>query len=175
MVIVLAVGTVGAMSAMFYLRYTSRESPPEISAAGVSAESSLDNVHLVQREVGKVRWELSSKKVDAYNEESYVDLEGVDLLIFTAADERLQVFGDRGRYSQDSRDVWVSGNVKVLYGNDYVLYSDTLHWDIDGQTMKADGAAKAEGPNGSITGKGMTIDVRRQKIYIKKNVTAQLN
>jgi len=172
---ILALGIIGTMGVLFYSRYTSREFPPEISASEPLPENSLNNVHLVQQEVGKVKWVLNTKRVDAYDEERLLSMEGVNLLIITENEGRLRVLGDRGRYSKDSGDFWVSGNVKVISGKGYVLYSDAVHWDVSRQIIISDGLCRVEGPNGSITGKAMSVDVQKQRLYIKENVNAILN
>ena len=171
----LALGLAGTMSIMFCLSYFSRELPPQISTTSVVPENSINKVHLVQREVGELRWMLDSQRANIFDGESRIDLEGIDLLIITEDKGRLKIIGDQGIYSQEKKELWVSGNVKVISSANYVLYSDDLYWDIEKETIRTRGPARAEGPTSSISGSVMTIHVPNQKIYIRENVNAQLN
>ncbi len=148
--------------------------PPPIIKDDTPKVMTYDQNTISEEKAGKKIWELTA-------ESTTVNVDNEDILMnvltghFYAEDGRIvTITADKGAYSHGSRDIWVTGNVKVTTSDGAELTADEFHWSAKEEKLTAKGNAKATKEDMKLTADeiestdGFNIVKAKGKAHIEK-------
>ncbi len=133
----------------------------------IAAYSFLDDVRIVQKRGGVTSWILTAAKAEFPEGEDTAELHSIQLSI---PENALALRTERGKYDFSANTFAALAPVEAR-GEDYLIRSDALDFDISTGEIRTDGRVRLEGKGFSLEGEGMQAG-REQKVRIYKNVEA---
>ncbi len=131
----------------------------------LSENSFMDDVHIIQRKEGVVKWTLGSKKAIFLNEND-VKLNGLKI---TFPEKGLTLNSEGGMYDIEKRNLKIEGRIKAST-KDYDILTDKLFWDASKNELSTDQRVRIIGKRFYVEGDDLvsTNDVAK----LNKNVKA---
>lgn len=134
----------------------------------------IGGVHLTRVVAGKTEWELRALSADLFKEEGVTRFEAPKVIFFGNGDKRIELTGKKGEVFNNTNDVAVSGDVKIVSGDGYTLQSDYLRYFSDKKSVATESKVILKGNGIEIEGVGMEADIGRDLVIIRKDVKAVL-
>ena len=131
--------------------------------------SSMDNLHLTQRDDKKVHWELLAQNAIFPIDKKEIFLKSIGLTINNSPE--IYLTSNSGIYDVDSGNVMLNEPVEIKIKNS-TFNTKTLNWNSSDEIISTNDAVKFSGSNFLIEGVGLTASVTQQKVKIQKNVKA---
>jgi len=82
---------------------------------------------------------------------------------------------DKGRYDENEKNLWLSGNVRVFHTDGYQITSEEARVDLKKGEASGDKDVLIQGPFGTIRGVGFTYGESGRQVVIKGPAVALLN
>jgi len=114
-------------------------------------DSYMNDVSILQKRDGEVKWELKAKKAIFLNDN---DVNLSDLKI-TFPENDFVLTSERGMYNIENRNLTMEGNIKAST-NDYVILAATLFWDSSNEEIFSEERVRVVGRNFVVYGDGLT-------------------
>lgn len=146
--------------------------PTSIKITKTGIDVSIDSLHLIEEEGGKRQWELNASKAEVINSKGITLLKDIQMVFFQKNRENLSLSADTGIIQNDTKNIELSGNIKVSSKQGYRLNTNNLKWTSEHRIIQTDDEIKISGKNLTITGKGMTINIDAEIVEIWSGVKA---
>lgn len=145
--------------------------PDNLPPEGVDMQ--LDNVHYEQtdRDASK-EWELNAKSAQYFKGENRIVLQSIELTFFSKEGKVYKLTADNGELYTDSKDVKVSGNVFASTEEGYQVQTDSFHYNAEERKLFTNDRVTLKSKELVMTGKGMVVDLEKEKLYILGDVKA---
>lgn len=134
----------------------------------------IEGVHLTRAVAGKMEWELRAISADFFKEEGVTRLDAPKVVFFGNRDKRIELTGSKGEVFNNTNDLAVSGDVRIMSSDGYTLMSDYLRYYSDKKIIVTESKVFLKGRGLDMEGVGMMADLERDRIIVKKNVKAVL-
>lgn len=134
----------------------------------------IEGVHLTRSIAGRTEWELRAKSADIFKEEGVTRLEAPEVVFFGKGDRRFELTGRKGEVFNGTNDVTVSGEVKIINSDGYILTTDSLRYDSGKNVISTDSKVFMKGKLINMEGEGLAADIERNRVILKKGVKAVL-
>lgn len=135
----------------------------------------IEGVHLTRAVAGKMEWELRARSADFFREEGVTRLDAPKVVFFGNGDKRIELTGSKGEVFNNTNDLAVSGDVRIVSSNGYTLRSDFLRYYSEKKIVTTESKVFMKGKGIDMEGVGMVTDIERELIFIKKGVKAVLS
>lgn len=135
----------------------------------------IEGVHLTRAVAGKMEWELRARSADFFREEGVTRLDAPKVVFFGNGDKRIELTGSKGEVFNNTNDLAVSGDVRIVSSNGYTLRSDFLRYYSEKKIVTTESKVFMNGKGIDMDGVGMVADIERELIFIKKGVKAVLS
>ncbi|MFQ5900595.1 MAG: LPS export ABC transporter periplasmic protein LptC [Thermodesulfobacteriota bacterium] len=145
----------------------------ELPLAG--SDMRLDTVHFTENKEGIKEWELTAEDVQYFKDKSVMLLKGVNVRFLSGLNDTITLEGKEGHLNSDSGDIRISGDVMVTSSAGQRLYTDSLNYKSDGKMITTESKVSLSGPNITVRGKGLFMDIKNERFVILKNVYAEIN
>jgi LPS export ABC transporter protein LptC len=134
----------------------------------------IEGVHLTRAVAGKMEWELRAKSADIFKEEGVTRFDAPKVVFFGTGDKKIELTGSKGEVFNNTNDLAVSGDVRIVSSDGYALRSDFLRYYSEKKIVATESKVFFKGRSIDMEGVGMVADIERERILIKKNVRALL-
>lgn len=131
---------------------------------------SIQNLHLVEEKDGEKQWVLDADKAEVINSKEITRLTNVRMSFFQKSGSYLSVSADSGIIQNDTKDVKLKGNIKILNQEGYMLQTDNLKWISEQRLIQTDDKVEIRGTDLVITGQGMRVNFETEVVEINKGV-----
>ncbi len=135
----------------------------------------IEGVHLTRAVAGKMEWELRAISADFFKEEGVTRLDSPKVIFFGNGDKRIELTGSKGEVFNNSNDLAVSGDVRIVSSDGYTLRSDFLRYYSEKKIVATESKVFMKGKGINMEGVGMVADIERERVIVKKGVKAVLS
>jgi len=134
----------------------------------------IEGVHLTRVVAGKTEWELRAISADFFKEKGVTSLEAPKVIFFGKDGKKIEITGRKGEVFNNTNDVALLGDVKIISEAGYTLQSDSLRYFSEKKIVATESKVNLKGSKMEIEGVGMEADIGRDRVVIKKSVKAVL-
>ncbi len=145
-------------------------SPPTIAP---EKQGEMQEIRLTEIQDGVKKWVLTAANADYLKDKDKIYINKVWVEVFGQAKDNIIITGDSGFIGVKSRDLTLEGNVHAKTA-DYEFTSDFVHYDPQTRVLSAPGPVKVQGPRLYMEGKGMTVDLRNNKLDLAQHTVTKL-
>ncbi len=133
----------------------------------------IGDIHYEQTDKNASKeWELNAKAAQYFKGENKVVFQSIELTFFSGEGKAYKLTADEGELHTDSKDVKVSGNVIVLTEEGYHVKADSFEYNAEERKIFTNDRVRLSGKELDMTGKGMVVDLEKEKLYILGEVKA---
>lgn len=133
----------------------------------------IGDIHYEQTDKNASKeWELDAKSAQYFKGENKIVLQSIELTFFSGEGKVYKLTADDGELYTDSKDVNVSGNVVVLTEEGYHVQTDSFKYNAEERKIFTNDRVRLSSKELVMTGKGMVVDLEKEKLYILEEVKA---
>jgi LPS export ABC transporter protein LptC len=133
----------------------------------------LENIHYEQTNQDALKeWELDAASAQYFKSEERIALSTMQVTFFSDEGKVYKLTADSGEIYTDSQDVKVAGNVVVFTEEGYRVETDSFHYNAKERKISTDDEVTLTNKELVMTGKGMVVDLEKEKLYILQEVRA---
>lgn len=148
--------------------------PNVITADLPEADLRIKSGSFVEMEGNRVVWQLKAKTAQLFEKDNYAQLEQIKAFYLQDDGGKVMLEGEKGDLRLDSRDLTVSGRVRVIADDGSRLSTESLSWKDSQQKVLTEDWITIERDKMKLTGKGMEADANLNKLIIKEQVTTYI-
>lgn len=119
---------------------------------------------------GDAQWRLIADQAEVFDKEKKTKLRNVKATLYNNDGSIWNLKGDEGVLNNDTKDVYVKGNVVVSSDEGLQLTSDELDYRAQERRLFTEKPVKIVKGGTTITGVGFEADLNKEKVMMKKNV-----
>ncbi|MFQ5586023.1 MAG: LPS export ABC transporter periplasmic protein LptC [Thermodesulfobacteriota bacterium] len=142
----------------------------EITETGVK----LDRIHYTEAKGGAVEWTLEADSANYLKERALTIFENPKVLFYGKDGSSYTLTGSEGRYMNDSGDIEMSGNVRVVADDGYTLATRSLRYDASAKQISTDERIRLDTREMRIEGIGLLISIDREGFSVLDDVRTEL-
>jgi len=140
-------------------------------------QGEMEKVRLTEIQDGVKRWVLTADNADYLRDKDRIYINRVWVEVYGKDNDQttddIIITGDSGYIGVKSRDLTLEGNVHAKTA-DYEFTSDLVHYNPQTRVLTAPGSIKVQGPRLSVEGRGMTLDLRNNKLDLAQHTVTKL-
>ena len=154
------------------LRAVEPPAPPPITIAP-EKQGEMQEIRLTEIQGGEKQWVLTAANADYLKDKDKIFINQVWVEVFGKDHENVIITGDAGFIGIKSRDLTLEGNVHAKSAG-YEFTSDLVHYTPQTRVLSAPGPVKVQGPRLSVEGKGLTVDLRHNKLDLAQHTVTKM-
>lgn len=136
----------------------------------------LSQVHYSQGDINKdLNWKLDAEEVRLSRDRNIVTFKKFHLIVEPKGRPKINLEGRKGQYSRVTGVLSLWGDIRVSSGNGYSATSGHLVLNEKEGFITTKDWVKISGPFFSLTGKGLFVDLRKEVLKIRANVTTKVS
>ena len=136
----------------------------------------LQDIHYVHDDPGSgMKWILDAKEVHFSGDKSFITFEAFRLMLEPQSRPWFKLNGNRGRYSRESGEINLWGDVKGFSENGYRICSQHILINEKQGHLGTDKPVKLFGPFFSVAGQGLFVDLENERAKVLSEVTTIIN
>ena len=124
-------------------------------------------------EQGFTEWKIKADTASYFQDNKMVGFKGVHATFFSKENRTFNVQGDKGILNTEARDFELAGNVVGTSSDGYRFRTESITYTASKNQARTDKKVFLESPQFKLEGTGMVLDIKQQKLFLVKNVTAQ--
>lgn len=156
------------------VRAEEQQAPPPIAP---EKQGEMEKIKLTEIQDGVKKWLLIADNADYLSAKDKIIINNVWVEIYGKELEKetddIIITGDKGFVGVKDRDLTLAGNVHAKTA-DYKFTSEFVHYDPKTRILTAPGPVKIQGPRLYLEGKGMTVDLRHNKLDVAEHTITKL-
>ena len=159
----------------FFLIKSERKEPEKITIdETVPAEDiSSKKFNVTQMDSDKgITWTLESDGGDYSLEDRVGRFKKFRIKLHAEDGLDFELEGNSGEYNNEKNEIQFSGELKGQTSNGYMIYTDHLMLQGKDGSLKSDEDVTFVGPFFKITGRGLFMDLKKEKLKIMKDVNS---
>ncbi len=146
---------------------------PKIPEKSKEADIQLKKIHYTSTDdKGVKEWELEALSANYFQDEELIEFENVKVIFYSKKGKVFTLRGDNGILNIKTRDIQLSGNVIGTSNDGYRFQTESLVYKADKHQARTDDKVFLEGPYFDLEGRGMIMDVEREKVSLLNEVRA---
>ena len=171
--IAFAVAVLGGAAWWFYLSGTPWEAA--LTGAIVPQEHGIRMEKFALRDTQRqqTRWEILADVAQVDPQTTTTTLEGVHLTLFSDQYGTVQVTARRGMIHNQSKNMQVCGDVRLVMGEEFALATECLQWFAGEQALAADTPVTVEMGNFHVEGQGFRGWIAEERFEVHEQVLAR--
>lgn len=134
----------------------------------------IKDVHYTDVAESGMKWEVKADTVRYIKKDNVALFEKVAVKLITREGKTFLLTGDTGHVQTDTKDMKISGNVKVVSNNGDAIQTDHLLYSNGEKKFHTDAAVSMESGQIKITGKGMTLSLKDENVALLSDVKARI-
>jgi LPS export ABC transporter protein LptC len=162
------------LSGVVAWRVTSRRAPTPVQQPAQQAEYQIKEVHINETLEGNLRWTLNADQAEVYDQKGITVMQKVVVQLFSK-DGGWTVTSDEGTLDNNRRDVSLKGNVVIRSSDGLEMRTPTLQWNNEQRALATDDDVQISREGTTITGKGLTVQMKEESAEIRRNVRVVIN
>ena len=162
------------LSGMIAWRVMGRRPPPPVQQPPQQAEYQIKEVHINETLEGNLRWTLNADQAEVYDQKGITVMRKVVVQVFSR-DGDWTVTSDEGTLDNNRRDVSLKGNVVIRSSDGLEMRTPTLQWNNEQRALATDDDVQISREGTTITGKGLTVQMKEESAEIRRNVRVVIN
>jgi LPS export ABC transporter protein LptC len=123
----------------------------------------------------QTRWEILADIAQVDPQANTTTLEGVHLTLFSAQYGTVLVLARRGVIQNQSKNMQVCGDVRLIVGEEFSLTTECLQWFAGEQALAADTPVTVEMGNFHVEGQGFRGWIAEERFEVHEQVLARWN
>ena len=147
----------------------------DIESGDVPASLEARTITYTESKDGTTLWEINADEARFYKDEDRSEFDNINVVFFYQDTYELTLSGDRGVLDNESKNIDLSENVTITAWEDYVLTTDTLHFDSVGNEISTDDPIELTGTDLSFHGTGLTFDLENEELFVHEDVVTDLD
>jgi LPS export ABC transporter protein LptC len=148
--------------------------PPPIAP---EKQGEMEKIKLTEIQDGVKKWVLIADNADYLSDKDKILINNVWVDVYGKELEKetddIIITSDKGFIGVKERDLTLEGNVHARTA-DHEFTSEFVHYDPKTRILTAPGPVKIQGPRLYMEGKGMTYDVRHNKLDVAVHTLTKL-
>jgi LPS export ABC transporter protein LptC len=133
----------------------------------------MERFSLRDTERHQTRWEILADVAQVDPQVNTTTLEGVHLTLFSAKHGTVQVTASRGFIQNQSKNMQVCGDVRLVRGEEFSLVTECLQWFAAEQALVADTPVTVEMGNLHVEGRGFRGWIADERFEVHEQVLAR--
>ena len=133
----------------------------------------MERFSLRDTERHQTRWEILADVAQVDPQLNTTTLEGVHLTLFSLKHGTVQVTAHRGLIQNQSKDMQVCGDVRLVMGEEFSLMTECLQWFAGEQALAADTPVTVEMGNFHVEGQGFRGWIAEERFEVHEQVFAR--
>jgi LPS export ABC transporter protein LptC len=176
--ILLAILLIGGIAGVnLWVNYQARkllegEPLPKVSLG--DADMQLEKIRLVEDKNGRKSWELEARAIQQFHDQNVITIEDVKVTYYMKEGRSVVISGDPGKFSQDSKNIELVGNVTLTSSDGYRFKTHSIAYDHSKKKVTTADPVELEGDEIRMTGKGMVVDMEGKVIRVLNQVKTTL-
>lgn len=127
---------------------------------------SADTIEYTAHEAGRTRFRIRAEKVLQTRQGKEL-LQGIEAIDFNPdGSERNRISSRAAEYDVGGKQVTFTGDVRLLFGKDVEIRTESLHYSISGQTGDSDDKLNFQSPQASGTARGVRYDNAHRRLEL---------
>lgn len=135
----------------------------------------IKNVRYTDVAESGMKWEINADTARYIKKENVAIFDKVAIKLITKDGKIFLMTGDEGNLKTNTKDMKVSGNVKIISNNGDSFTTDNLNYSNSDKRFYTDASVMMENPRMKIRGKGMSLSLKDEKLALLSGVKAQIN
>ncbi|MFQ5914396.1 MAG: LPS export ABC transporter periplasmic protein LptC [Nitrospinota bacterium] len=173
--LLLLIGSVLATVAFFLLTNTrERLMPKRFELSGTDADLRIKDVFLTEDKGGAKAWELKAEWARMYRKKNKTIFEDLRVKVYVKGRRPMHITGEAGEMDNETKDIRIRGNVEIVSEEGYTLRTESLVWHNERREIVTEEAVAMAGKNFRLTGRGLRVKVDDERLWLQKQVTANL-
>ena len=148
--------------------------PTPVQQPPQQAEYQIKEVHINETLEGNLRWTLNADQAEVYDQKGITVMRKVVVQVFSK-DGDWTVTSDEGTLDNNRRDVSLKGNVVIRSSDGLEMRTNTLRWNNEQRALATDDDVQISREGTTITGKGLTVQMKEESAEIRRNVRVVIN
>jgi len=133
----------------------------------------IDTIHYEQTNQNAFKeWELDAQSAQYFKDENKIALQSIVVTFFSNEGKVYTLTAEYGELYTDSKDFEVSGGVVAIADEGYRIHTDSFRYNAEERKIFTDGDVTLSSEKLVMTGKGMVVDLDKERMYILKEVRA---
>jgi LPS export ABC transporter protein LptC len=157
----------------FYLAGTTWQAALTSSIVSPEGGIRMEKFALRDTERYQTRWEILADVAQVDPQIKTTTLEGVYLTVFSATHGMVQVTARRGVIQNESKNMQVCGDVRLVMGDEFALTTECLHWLAAEQSLSADTPVIVEMGNLHVQGQSFRGWIADERFEVHEQVLAR--
>ena len=131
----------------------------------------LQDVHYSNDNPNKgIKWELRADKIRFSKDRSLITFSNFHLIIHSKDNKQFDLRGKEGRYRKDENMLYLRGNLKAIYANNYKLLTDSMAFNEKTGQGESSDPVQIRSSFFHVDGVGMSLDLKKKRIIILSDV-----
>jgi len=175
LLVILLIGGIAGVN--LWVNYQARklldgEPLPKVSLG--DADMQLEKIRLVEDKNGRKSWELEARAIQQFHDQNVITIEDVKVTYYMKEGRSVVISGDQGKFSQDSKNIELVGNVILTSSDGYRFKTHSIAYDHSKKKVTTADPVELEGDEIRMTGKGMVVDMEGKVIRVLNQVKTTL-
>jgi LPS export ABC transporter protein LptC len=121
----------------------------------------------------QTRWEILADVAQVNQQTDTTAIEGIHLTLFSAKHGTVLVTARRGTIHNQSKNMQVCGDVRLVMGEEFSLATECLQWSAAEQALAADTPVIVEMGNFHVEGRGFQGWIAEERFEVLEQVLAR--
>lgn len=152
----------------------SRPAGSPTDVPGSAPDISLSGIQQTFVENGLIKWRLKAASARLSRAGNRIQINDIDMTLYTADGRNCHVTADRGLVSLDTRNANIYGNV-VIHHPDYKIQTETLRYRAERHIIETDEPVRMESRMVLLTGDRLRYDLDAMRAELNGNVDGIIN
>ena len=153
----------------------SYQAGPQLGIRNVSTGSSQEPLAYTHLQDGQPRWSIAVAGSHFDQENSTIDLRGVEMVFYTKNGGQIKLSSEQGEYDPSDHSLSLEGHVRGVTSSGIRLATNSLTYSEDDLTAETDDEVTLSSASFKVHGRGITLDVANNKAVLKKAVSTSLS
>ena len=173
LLIILALIVIGGATWWFYLSGTPWQAALTSTIVPQEHGIRMEKFALRDTQRQQTRWEILADAAQVDPQANTTTLDGVHLTLFSASHGTIQVRARQGVIQNQSKNMQVCGDVRLVMGEEFSLTTECLQWFAGEQTLAADTPVSIEMGDFHVEGQGFRGWIAEERFEVHEQVFAR--
>jgi LPS export ABC transporter protein LptC len=174
-VVTVIVALILVLAAGIWKRKSQQNQQDVQQACPADAEMKLTDMEFTEMQEGKRFWTLCASEAKYFEDQQTTLLQAVRLTLYLEkTGEEIHLTSREGVLHTGTRDIDLSGNIRVALPREYVLTTETAHYTHSNRIVESNDPVHISGPGLELDGNRWTYRIADHVAKVDGKVTASL-